>query len=84
MAITVKILSEANEALTLRRDELLEEKKDAEHKREELKISVKKTEDTAAKILQNKLNRDKTAEAKELLAKEELLIISNEDLNNKL
>ena len=37
-----------------------------------------------ANRIQNKLQRDKTAEAKELLFKEETINALNDDLNNKL
>jgi len=84
MDVTVKVLGEANEFLARRREELQEEKTEAEHKREELRTSCKAQEDIASKRLQNKLQRDKTQEAKELLAQEDMIIIANEDLENKL
>lgn len=84
MDVTVKVLGEANDYLARRREELQEEKSEAEHKREELRTAVKAQDDIAAKRLQNKLQRDKTQEAKELLAQEELIILANEDLENKL
>lgn len=84
MDVNVKVLGEANDFLARRREELQEEKTEAEHKREDFRTSVKAQEDIAAKRLQNKLQRDKTQEAKELLTQEELIIIANEDLENKL
>jgi hypothetical protein len=84
MDVNVKVLGEANDFLARRREELQEEKTEAEHKREDFRTSVKAQEDIAAKRLQNKLQRDKTQEAKELLTQEELIIIANEDLEHKL
>ena len=84
MDVNVKVLGEANDFLARRREELQEEKTEAEHKREDFRTSVKAQEDIAAKRLQNKLQRDKTQEAKELLTQEELIIIANEDLDHKL
>lgn len=66
--VTVKMLTECNALLVQKRDELIEEKSQAEITREENKTQVKAQDDIAAKRLQNKLQRDKTQEAKELLA----------------
>jgi hypothetical protein len=41
MDVTVKVLGEANDFLSRRREELAEEKVEAEHKREELRTAVK-------------------------------------------
>jgi hypothetical protein len=43
----------------------------AELKNEEIKKTLAAQEDLAAKRLQNKLNRDKNVEVKELIAQEE-------------
>ena len=51
MDVTVKVLGEANDFLSRRREELAEEKVEAEHKREELRTAVKAQEDIASKRL---------------------------------
>lgn len=78
------MLGEANAVLIKTRDDLLEEKEEAVVKSEELKTQVKAQDDIALKRLQNKLQRDKTQEAKELLAQEEIIIAANDDLESKL
>ena len=67
-----------------KRDDLAEEKKLADSKNEELKTQLKAQEEIANKRLQSKLNREKSAEYKELLANEEMIKASNEDIQNKL
>jgi len=68
----------------MKRDDLAEEKKVADTKNEELKTTMKAQDEIANKRLQNKLNREKSAEVKELLANEEMIKASNEDIQNKL
>lgn len=82
--IDVRIVTESVSTLTQRREYLTEEKNEAERRQEELKIQTKAQNELAAKRLQQRLNRDKSAETKELLAQEEMLILSLEDLNSKL
>ncbi len=53
--VTVKVLTECNAQLVQKRDELIEEKSQAEITREENKTQVKAQDDIAAKRLQNKL-----------------------------
>lgn len=55
----------------------------ADQKNEELKTQLKAQEEIANKRLQNKLNREKSAEIKELLANEEMIKTNNEDIQNK-
>lgn len=45
---------------------------------------MKGQDEVAMKRLQNKLQRDKTQEAKELLAQDDMLTHANEDVANKL
>lgn len=82
--IQVQILTEMTEQLNYKRDELLEEKKLADSKNEEVKTQLKAQEEIANKRLQNKLNREKSAEVKELLANDEMIKATNEDIQNKL
>ena len=82
--IQVKILTEMTEQLNYRRDELVEEKKLADSKNEELKTQLKAQEEIAHKRLMNKLNREKSAEVKELLANDEMIKANSEDIQNKL
>lgn len=84
MNVEVTILAESNERLQKTREELQSEKDEAELKREDLRTQVKAQEDIASKRLQNKLQRDKTQEAKELLAQEEIISQANDDLRTKL
>ena len=78
------MLAEANRLLTDRREQLQQEKQEAEEKRESLRAEVKTADDVAAKRLQTKLNRDKTQEAKELLAEEAQIQVYFDDVKNKL
>lgn len=70
--------------LNERRGYLTEEKNEAERRNEELKHQVKGQQDLAAKRLQQRLNRNKNAETKALLANEEMLMQHNEDMASKL
>ena len=81
--IQVNLLTEATEYLNQKRDDLTEEKKMADLKNDELKTQLKAQEEIANKRLQNKLNREKSAEIKELLANEEMIKQTNEDIQNK-
>lgn len=56
------------EYLNSKKDELLEARRAAEIKNDELKKEQAAKEDIAAKRLQAKLNRDKNVEVKELIA----------------
>ena len=78
------MLTEMTEQLNFKRDELVEEKKLADSKNEELKTQLKAQEEIAHKRLMNKLNREKSAEVKELLANDEMIKATNEDIHNKL
>ena len=69
--------------MNTKRDDLVEEKKMADNKNEELKTQLKAQEEIANKRLQNKLNREKSAEIKELLANEEMIKATNDDISNK-
>jgi len=66
-------LTEATEFLNSKRDDLLEEKQLSDAKNEEYKTQWKAQEEIAAKRLQNKLNREKSAEIKDLIANGELI-----------
>lgn len=57
-----------------KKEELIESKKIAEVKNEELRKELAAKEEIAAKRLQAKLNRDKNVEVKELIAQEETAI----------
>lgn len=54
------MITEVVEALTQKKEELIDEKKEADIKNEELKQQVKAQEEMQAKRLQNNLNRNKT------------------------
>ena len=81
--IKVNMMSMQTEELNTKRDDLIEEKKMADNKNEELKTQLKAQEEIANKRLQNKLNREKSAEIKELLANEEMIKATNDDIANK-
>ena len=53
-------------------------------KNEELKTQLAAQEEIAKKRLQNKLNREKSVEIKELLANEEMFKTTIDDIQNKL
>lgn len=67
----MKELEDATEYLNDKKEELQEAKKQADIRNEELKKELAAKEEIAAKRLQAKLNRDKNAEVKELIAQEE-------------
>lgn len=77
------MMSQQTEEMNTKRDDLIEEKKMADNKNEELKTQLKAQEEIANKRLQNKLNREKSAEIKELLANEEMIKATNDDISNK-
>ena len=81
--IKVNMMSQQTEEMNTKRDDLVEEKKMADNKNEELKTQLKAQEEIANKRLQNKLNREKSAEIKELLANEEMIKATNDDISNK-
>jgi chromosome segregation ATPase len=66
--ISVKELEDATEYLNDKKDELINSKQTAEIKNEELKKELSAKEEIAEKRLQAKLNRDKNADVKELIA----------------
>jgi hypothetical protein len=63
--------------LASKKDELMEAKKSAEMKNEELKKEAATKEELAQKRIQTKLNRDKNVEVKELIAQEETAVQHN-------
>ena len=84
LEIQVKVLTEQTEFLVQTRDDLTEEKKIADDKGEELKLKFKAQEDIANKRMQNKLQREKSTEVKDLIAEDEMIKATNEDLTKKL
>lgn len=84
LQIKVKELEDVTEYLNSKKEELLEQKKMAELKNEEIRKTMIAQEDLAAKRLQNKLNRDKNVEVKELIAQEETAAQHNMELLAKL
>ena len=65
-------MSETVEALKIKQEDLDEEKKLADMKHEELEKQFQAQEEIAKKRLQARLNREKSAEVKELLAAQEI------------
>ena len=84
LEIHINILSETVEALKLKADDLAEEKKLAEMKHQELETQLQAQEEIAKKRLQAKLNREKSAEVKELIAAQEIAQGETEEIGNKL
>ena len=84
LQIQVKEFEDVTEYLNGKKDELLEAKKAAEIKNEELKKELAAKEEIAAKRLQAKLTRDKNVEVKELIAQEETAVAHNNELFAKL
>ena len=84
LEIHINILSETVEALKLKADDLAEEKKLAEMKHQELETQLQAQEEIAKKRLQAKLNREKSAEVKELIAVQEIAQGETEEIGNKL
>jgi chromosome segregation ATPase len=84
LQIQVKEYEDVTEYLNNKKDELLEQRKIAEIKNEELRKELVAKEDIAAKRLQAKLNRDKNVEVKELIAQEETAVQHNQELIGKL
>lgn len=82
--IQVKLFEEAVTTLNEKRDELTADQMESQSKNEELKNQLKVQEETAAKRLQLKLNRDKSAEVKDLIANEEMIKAHNDELSTKL
>jgi hypothetical protein len=64
----VKELEDVTEYLNNKKEELMEARKLAEIKNEELREELAAKEEIAVKRLQAKLNRDKNIEVKELIA----------------
>lgn len=77
-------MTEANEYLCQKRDDLDDERKVAEVKNEELKTQFAAQEEIANKRIQQKLNREKPDKIKQLLAEEEIIKQTNEDYTNKV
>lgn len=84
LQIQVKELEDATEFLNDKKEQLIEGKKAADIKNEELKKELAAKEEIAAKRLQAKLNRDKNVEVKELIAQEETATQHNQELQAKL
>lgn len=84
MNVRVKLLEDAVQTLNDKRDELSVEQTEAQSKNEELKNQLKVQEETAAKRLMLKLNRDKSAEVKDLIANEEMIKAHNDEIGQKL
>lgn len=63
---------------------MIEAKKLADVKNEELRKELSAKEEIATKRLQAKLNRDKNVEVKELIAQEETATQHNQELTHKL
>lgn len=70
--------------LMRKKEELLDLKNEAEQNRETRRKDAQAKEEMAAKRIQQRLNRDKTQQVKDLLAQEEQITQANEDLKNKL
>ena len=66
--IEVKELEDATEYLNEKKEDLTESRKTAEIKNDELKKELAAKEEVAGKRLQAKLNRDKNADVKDLIA----------------
>lgn len=75
---------EVVEAYNKKKEELIDEKKEADIKNEELRMQVKASEEMQAKRLQSQLQRNKTQEIKNKLAEQEGLKEFTESLNHKL
>lgn len=84
LLIKVKMLTEATEFLAMRKEELAEETKIAESKNSDLQSQMKAQHEIAQKRMQSKLNRNKTAEIRELIANQEMLMQYAKDLSDKL
>ena len=84
MQIQVKELEDVTDMLNSKKDELVEAKKLAEIKNEELKKEAATKDELAQKRIQTKLNRDKNVEVKELIAQEETAVQHNQELVAKL
>ena len=84
LLIQVKELEDATEYLNEKKEELLEMKRLAEVRNEELLKELAVKEEIAGKRLQAKLNRDKNVEVKELIAQEETAVEHNTELGLKL
>jgi hypothetical protein len=84
MQINVKELEDVTDMLASKKDELMDAKKAAEIKNEELKKEAATKEELAQKRIQTKLNRDKNVEVKELIAQEETAVQHNQELVAKL
>lgn len=82
--IEVELMEAFVEALELKKTDTAELKMEAEQKNEELKKQLQAQTEMANKRLQQKLNRDKNPEMKDLLAREEMVNLANEDGSNKL
>ena len=80
----MKELEDATEYLNEKKEELLEMKRLAEVRNEELLKELAVKEEIAGKRLQAKLNRDKNVEVKELIAQEETAVEHNTELGLKL
>ena len=84
LQIQVKELEDGTEFLNDKKEQLIEAKKQAEIRNEELRKELAAKEEIAAKRLQAKLNKDKNVEVKELIAQEETATQHNQELQAKL
>lgn len=84
LQIQVKELEDATETLTDKKEELQEVKKQAEIRNDDLKKELDAKQQAAENRLKAKINRDKNAEVKELIAQEETAKQHNEELQQKL
>lgn len=84
MELRAEGLKGLTDDLDQRKDDLIEEVKEAKTKNEELKVSVKSKEEQLNKRLENTLKRDKNPDMKELIASEELVQQNNQELEKKL
>ena len=73
MELRAEGLKQLADDLDLKKDELVEEVKDAKAKNEELKVQMKSKEEILNKKLYATMQRDKNPDMKELLASEELV-----------
>jgi len=84
LEIQVENLKEVCRALNDKKENLIEDKKQSQAKNEEARNTRKSQIDTAKKRLQNKLQRDKNATVRELIANLELAQEHNKEISQKL
>mmetsp|Transcript_31024 Transcript_31024/g.42138 ORF Transcript_31024/g.42138 Transcript_31024/m.42138 type:complete len:197 (+) Transcript_31024:925-1515(+) len=84
MEMKAEGLKTITEELDTKKDDLIEEVKDARAKNEELRVNIKSKDEIMNKKLYATLQRDKDPDMKELIASEETIKLNNEDLDKKL